>query len=82
MLHVDQRVMCITGVAQGVITGIRGLCNGLGPALYGIVFYLFHVDLNQLDDDITSASKTHPRHGNNVTSRPELPAQTDLVGTV
>ena len=34
------------GVVQGMITGIRGLCNGLGPALYGCIFYLFHVDLN------------------------------------
>ena len=33
-----------------MITGIRGLCNGLGPALYGFVFYLFHVELT--DDDI------------------------------
>uniref|UniRef100_A0A8C2K454 Hippocampus abundant transcript 1 protein n=1 Tax=Cyprinus carpio TaxID=7962 RepID=A0A8C2K454_CYPCA len=33
------------GVVQGMITGIRGLCNGLGPALYGFVFYLFHVEL-------------------------------------
>ncbi|XP_077980890.1 hippocampus abundant transcript 1 protein-like [Glandiceps talaboti] len=37
------------GVAQGMITGIRGLCNGLGPALFGFVFYLFHVELNDLD---------------------------------
>lgn len=35
------------GVAQGVITGIRGLCNGLGPALFGFIFYLFHMDLNE-----------------------------------
>lgn len=28
-----------------MITGVRGLCNGLGPALYGLIFYLFHVDL-------------------------------------
>jgi hypothetical protein len=35
-----------TGVAQGMVTGIRGLCNGLGPALYGFIFFLFHVDLN------------------------------------
>uniref|UniRef100_A0A6I8RQM6 Major facilitator superfamily domain containing 14B like n=1 Tax=Xenopus tropicalis TaxID=8364 RepID=A0A6I8RQM6_XENTR len=34
------------GVAQGMVTGIRGLCNGLGPALYGFVFFLFHVELN------------------------------------
>jgi len=39
------------GVAQGVITGIRGLCNGLGPALFGFIFFLFHVDLNEHEDD-------------------------------
>ncbi|XP_045160032.1 hippocampus abundant transcript 1 protein-like isoform X1 [Mercenaria mercenaria] len=38
------------GVAQGVVTGIRGLCNGLGPALFGFIFYLFHVDLNETTD--------------------------------
>jgi len=37
--------LCL-GVAQGVITGIRGLCNGLGPALFGLIFFLFDVDLN------------------------------------
>ncbi|XP_065070035.1 hippocampus abundant transcript 1 protein-like [Rhopilema esculentum] len=34
------------GVVQGIVTGIRGLCNGIGPALYGLIFYLFHVDLS------------------------------------
>lgn len=38
------------GVVQGMITGIRGLCNGLGPALYGFVFYLFHVELTDTDN--------------------------------
>ena len=28
-----------------MITGIRGLCNGIGPALFGLIFYVFHVDL-------------------------------------
>ncbi|XP_051907070.1 hippocampus abundant transcript 1 protein-like [Hippocampus zosterae] len=37
------------GVAQGMITGIRGLCNGLGPALYGFIFFLFNVELNTMD---------------------------------
>ncbi|KAM6965473.1 hippocampus abundant transcript-like protein 1 [Aplochiton taeniatus] len=37
------------GVAQGMITGIRGLCNGLGPALYGFIFFLFNVELNEID---------------------------------
>ncbi|OWF45741.1 hippocampus abundant transcript 1 protein-like [Mizuhopecten yessoensis] len=35
------------GVAQGVITGIRGLCNGFGPAMFGFIFYLFQVDLKE-----------------------------------
>ncbi|XP_054709871.1 hippocampus abundant transcript 1 protein-like [Uloborus diversus] len=35
------------GLVQGIITGMRGLCNGLGPALYGFIFYLFHVDLSE-----------------------------------
>ncbi|XP_076462533.1 hippocampus abundant transcript 1 protein-like [Babylonia areolata] len=34
------------GVVQGIITGIRGLCNGLGPALFGCIFYLFHVNID------------------------------------
>lgn len=38
-----------------MITGIRGLCNGLGPALYGFVFFLFNVELNgitQIEADL------------------------------
>ncbi|XP_072137761.1 hippocampus abundant transcript 1 protein-like isoform X1 [Mobula birostris] len=38
------------GVVQGMITGIRGLCNGLGPALYGFIFYLFHMELDAIPD--------------------------------
>ncbi|CAK9302397.1 unnamed protein product [Gordionus sp. m RMFG-2023] len=34
------------GLVQGLITGIRGLCNGIGPALFGFIFYMFHVDLD------------------------------------
>ena len=51
--------MCIylPGVAQGVLTGIRGLCNGLGPALFGFIFYLFHVDLNE---DVDHHTKDKP----------------------
>ncbi|XP_041086268.1 hippocampus abundant transcript 1 protein-like [Polyodon spathula] len=49
------------GVVQGMVTGIRGLCNGLGPALYGFVFYLFHVELNEIDDreNLDKAAKTN-----------------------
>lgn len=46
------------GVAQGVVTGIRGLCNGLGPALFGLIFYLFHVNLNDTTDIEDKITKT------------------------
>uniref|UniRef100_A0A8C1I6C1 Major facilitator superfamily (MFS) profile domain-containing protein n=1 Tax=Cyprinus carpio TaxID=7962 RepID=A0A8C1I6C1_CYPCA len=42
------------GLVQGMITGIRGLCNGLGPALYGFIFFLFNVELS----GITTIHKT------------------------
>ena len=50
------------GVAQGVLTGIRGLCNGLGPAMFGFTFYLFQVDLSgqsKSDDFIKSNVSSH-----------------------
>nr|XP_026690310.1 hippocampus abundant transcript 1 protein isoform X1 [Ciona intestinalis] len=34
------------GVVQGMVTGIRGLCNGLGPAMFGLAFHIFHVQLD------------------------------------
>jgi hypothetical protein len=30
--------------SQGILSGIRGLCQGLGPALFGICFWLFDMD--------------------------------------
>lgn len=38
------------GVVQGIITGIRGLCNGLGFVFFGFIFYLFYVDFNEVLD--------------------------------
>ncbi|KAF7695245.1 hippocampus abundant transcript-like protein 1 [Silurus meridionalis] len=46
------------GAVQGMITGIRGLCNGLGPALFGFIFFLFDVELNAVgpvNHDLASA---------------------------
>ncbi|RWS03485.1 hippocampus abundant transcript 1 protein-like protein, partial [Dinothrombium tinctorium] len=34
------------GLVQGMITGVRGLCNGLGPAVFGLIFNLFNVDIS------------------------------------
>ncbi|XKL65972.1 hypothetical protein PGB90_009392 [Kerria lacca] len=33
------------GLIQGIVMGVRSLCNGIGPALFGLVFYLSGVDL-------------------------------------
>ena len=35
------------GVALGILTGMRGLCNGLGPAVFGLLFWLFNVSLSE-----------------------------------
>lgn len=35
---------------------MRGLCNGLGPAMFGLIFYMFHVDLT---DGENSHNATH-----------------------
>jgi len=53
----------ISGAVQGMITGMRGLCNGLGPAVFGVVFYLFNVDLN---DDHDSHAKSSGSRATNV----------------
>jgi hypothetical protein len=50
------------GLVQGMITGIRGLCNGLGPAMFGLIFYLFHVDLNEKGNEKTPASNVTSEH--------------------
>ncbi|KAG7221182.1 hypothetical protein INR49_017469 [Caranx melampygus] len=56
-------------INKGMITGIRGLCNGLGPALYGFIFFLFNVELNTMDpiqgdysiDPLPLHTSAHPR---------------------
>ncbi|XP_053787904.1 hippocampus abundant transcript-like protein 1 [Vidua chalybeata] len=65
------------GVVQGIVTGVRGLCNGLGPALYGFIFFLFHVELNELLPDNTSEIKIkqNPRD-----KRVVIPGPPFLVG--
>ncbi|XP_040583787.1 hippocampus abundant transcript 1 protein [Lepeophtheirus salmonis] len=46
------------GLVQGMITGMRGLCNGLGPAMFGLIFSLFHVDLNEKDKAVSTFSNS------------------------
>lgn len=33
------------GLVQGLITGVRSLCGGIGPAMFGLLFYIFDVDM-------------------------------------
>lgn len=47
------------GVVQGIVTGIRGLCNGLGPALYGLIFYIFHFNLTD-NNKLNQGTNLHP----------------------
>ena len=50
-----------------MVTGIRGLCNGLGPAMYGLIFYLFHVDLNEQEgEEGVERNTTASLHGMDV----------------
>ncbi|XP_017059829.1 hippocampus abundant transcript-like protein 1 [Drosophila ficusphila] len=35
------------GAVQGMIAGMSGLCNGLGPAFFGIIFYLSDMDISE-----------------------------------
>lgn len=53
--HVDQQ-----GVSQGMVTGIRGLCNGIGPALYGFVFWIFRVSLNENSNGASNSETNSP----------------------
>ncbi|KAM7054079.1 hippocampus abundant transcript 1 protein isoform 2-T2 [Molossus nigricans] len=67
------------GVVQGMITGIRGLCNGLGPALYGFIFYIFHVELKELPMTGTDlGTNTSPQH--HFEQNPIIPGPPFLFG--
>ncbi|XP_046708650.1 MFSD14 family MFS transporter [Silurus meridionalis] len=68
------------GVVQGMITGIRGLCNGLGPALYGFVFYLFHVELNEMDAAEGGEKGTKPNMANPTDESAIIPGPPFLFG--
>ncbi|XP_066537717.1 MFSD14 family MFS transporter [Hoplias malabaricus] len=68
------------GVVQGMITGIRGLCNGLGPALYGFVFYLFHVELNEMDPADGPGKGAKPNMANPTDESAIIPGPPFLFG--
>ncbi|XP_046401292.1 hippocampus abundant transcript 1 protein isoform X2 [Ischnura elegans] len=61
------------GLVQGMVTGMRGLCNGLGPAMFGLIFYLFHVDLNDEAVGLPPAPSPHLHHPQVVVPPPPRP---------
>lgn len=67
------------GVVQGMITGIRGLCNGLGPALYGFIFFLFNVEFNSMDP-IQGEYDIDPLPLHSPTERALIPGPPFLLG--
>ncbi|XP_076020176.1 hippocampus abundant transcript 1 protein-like [Genypterus blacodes] len=67
------------GLVQGMVTGIRGLCNGLGPALYGFIFFLFNVELNTMDP-IQGDYSIDPIPVNSPTERALIPGPPFLLG--
>ncbi|CAF0971911.1 unnamed protein product [Didymodactylos carnosus] len=58
------------GLVQGMVNGVRGLCNGLGPALFGFIFYLFHVNLNEGNLPNTLSGSTNLRNTTSVVDDP------------
>ncbi|XP_031426943.1 hippocampus abundant transcript-like protein 1 [Clupea harengus] len=62
------------GAVQGMVTGIRGLCNGLGPAFFGLIFFLFNVELNEIDPTGQSSVPKDP------SERPVIPGPPFLFG--
>lgn len=40
--------------------GVRGLCNGLGPAAFGVMFYLFGINIAApIDTEIQASNQTN-----------------------
>jgi len=52
------------GAVQGTLMGVRGLCNGLGPAAFGLMFHLFGIDIinDGNDKDIAVTNSTSDIH--------------------
>ncbi|XP_055356064.1 LOW QUALITY PROTEIN: hippocampus abundant transcript 1 protein-like [Paramacrobiotus metropolitanus] len=67
------------GLVQGVITGIRGLCNGLGPAVYGLIFSLFHMDMNEKKFGESNPASLHKMKIGNATATPSVSSKQSII---
>ena len=36
--------------------GVRGLCNGFGPAAFGLMWHLFGIDITKIENDVLETS--------------------------
>lgn len=75
--HADQQ-----GISQGMVTGIRGLCNGIGPALYGFVFWIFRINFNEEKTEEKSPHVTKSSVKETYASSHLLPGPPFLFGAV
>lgn len=48
-----------------MVTGVRGLCSGLGPAYYGLIFYAYHVNIASQDVSNGKPGLSETLTGNN-----------------
>jgi len=53
------------GAVQGTLMGARGLCNGLGPAAFGLLFHFFGINI--LADEVPGAEHLNATLSNNAT---------------
>jgi hypothetical protein len=51
-------ILLSVGLTQGIITGIRALCIGLGPVMYQMIFHHFDINLNARDNFESHGSLT------------------------
>merc|ERR1712242_30094 len=62
------------GAVQGTLMGVRGLCNGLGPAAFGLMWHLFGIHIDNIDNGLeTINNKTEVFLGGNQSSIKDLP---------
>ena len=54
------------GAIQGTLMGIRGLCNGLGPAAFGLMWHLFGINIHSEYTDNIPGTANITRAGEEV----------------
>ena len=57
-----------------MVTGVRGLCTGLGPAIFGLIFHIFNVNVEG------DADPENPEQGEPLVDDRILPGPPFLFG--